>query len=332
MKINFRVMKNILVTGANGFIGSSLVNELNKSEYNVTALIRKNSNTELLSTQSNIRYIDYDDQKELQKIFEDHHILVHCAALTRAKKWKDFLEINVELTQKMVELFNRTDAMQHFIFLSSQAAAGPASCLSDPKKEADNEEPLTNYGKSKLLAEKYIKKFSQKNWTILRSVSVYGPGDQDFLQLFKMIKKGFSVQIGFQKKYFQTIYISDLIQLIIRTFGNERCYQKTLFLANEPIFDEEDFTQIIANEMDKKIVKIRLPIFLISLIAILLDYFHIFSKRPAVLNRQKVKEFAQRYWLVDTSRTKEVLNFSHKSDVSQNIKKTIADYKIRGWL
>ncbi len=332
MKINFRVMKNILVTGANGFIGSSLVNELNNSEYNVTALVRKSSNTELLSTQSKIRYIDYRDQKELQKIFEDHHILVHCAALTRAKKWKDFLEINVELTQKMVELCNRTDAMQHFIFISSQAAAGPASSLSDPKREADEEKPLTYYGKSKFLAEKYIKKFSRKNWTILRPVSVYGPGDQDFLQLFKMIKKGFSAQIGFQKKYFQTIYISDLIELIIRTFGNERCYQKTFFLANEPFINEEDFSQIIAKEMDKKIVNIRLPISLISLIAQFLDLLHIFSKRPAVLNRQKVKEFAQRYWLVDTSKTKRILDFSHKSEVSQNIKKTIADYKKRGWL
>ncbi|MCK4696101.1 MAG: NAD-dependent epimerase/dehydratase family protein, partial [Candidatus Cloacimonetes bacterium] len=154
-------MEKIIITGANGFIGSFLTKKLLENDFEVTSLVRYGSNIDLLPENSNIVFIDYDDEKKVQNVFQNKEILIHCAALTRALNWDFYKKINIDLTAKLVDSFNSTQSLKQFIFLSSQAAAGP-SIEGEPLSENDVEHPISLYGKSKLEAENIIKQKSEK--------------------------------------------------------------------------------------------------------------------------------------------------------------------------
>ena len=116
-------MKNILITGANGFVGSNLVKLLYKENYSVKALVRKNSNTELLPDTVKVIRIDYKDKNQLERNIAQSQVVIHIAARTRAKNWAQFKKANIDLTANLVEIVNKTKSVKQFIFISSLAAA-----------------------------------------------------------------------------------------------------------------------------------------------------------------------------------------------------------------
>ena len=143
----------ILITGANGFVGSNLINSL-KSDYDIFALVRNNSDINLISDEINIIRTDYSE-KDLKKIFSKVDIIIHLAGVTKGRNWEIFHKINMDLTNKISRIANESKNIKQLIFISSQAAAG-MSKNEIPKNEHDNNLPVTFYGKSKLLAEQII--------------------------------------------------------------------------------------------------------------------------------------------------------------------------------
>ena len=72
-------MKKIIVTGANGFVGSSLMKELQMQNFEPIGLVRKGANTEFLPENASIIFVDYNDEKQLKTILTQGEILVHIA-------------------------------------------------------------------------------------------------------------------------------------------------------------------------------------------------------------------------------------------------------------
>lgn len=325
-------MKKIVITGANGFVGSALAKKLLNSGHEVTCLVRTGSDISLIEGNKYICYINYDNLEEIEHALQNKDILIHAAALTRARKWESFKKINIELTDTLLKISNNS-SIKKFIFLSSQAVAGPALNESSRKKEEDSPNPITMYGKSKLLAEDIIHKNAKMPWTIIRPVSVYGAGDKDFLALFKMVKKHFVFLNSFRTKYYSIIYIDELTDLIEKTINNEEAYNETFFAANPRIIKNKELHKLIGEAINSKTITIRIPEFLIFPIASILEFFSlIFNRKFPVLNRDKVKEFKEDYWIVDTTKAKTKLNIEFKDEYLINFKKTYQWYKNKGWL
>src|SRR5690554_220402 len=83
----------------------------------------------------------------------------------------------------------------------------PMECGKEPN-------PNTAYGKSKLLAENFLKSIPDFPYVILRPTGVYGPNDKDYLILIKAVNKGINVGAGFKKQLLSFIYISDLVDIV----------------------------------------------------------------------------------------------------------------------
>jgi nucleoside-diphosphate-sugar epimerase len=325
-------MKKIVITGANGFVGSALAKKLLKGGNEVTCLVRSGSDVNLIENKTNICYIDYDNSKELKQALQNKDILIHAAALTRAQKWESFKKINIDLTETFINICNKSSIKQ-FIFISSQAVAGPALDEHFGKKENDNPNPITMYGKSKLLAEEVIRNNAKMAWTIIRPVSVYGAGDKDFLALFKMVKNHFIFLNSYRKKYYNLIHIDELTNLIEQTINNKDAINETFFAANPIIIKNSELHKLIGNAIKSKTITIRIPEFLLFSIASLLELISlIFRRKFPVLNRDKIKEFKEDYWIVDTSKIKNKLNIEFKDEYLVNFKKTYQWYKDKGWL
>jgi len=324
-------MQKLIITGSNGFVGSVLANNL-KENYEVTCLVRHASNANLLSKNIEIKYIDYNNTKEIMKLLHGQDILIHTAALTRAKNWQQFKKINVDLTEKLIEFYNKTTSLKQFIFISSQAAAGPAPNKNTLKLESDECHPVTMYGNSKLLAENLIKEKTEKPWTIIRPVAVFGPGDSDFLQYFRLIKKHLAMFIGFQQKYYNFIFVDDLVEMISKTITNEKAYNETFFARGTDVLSIQQFVHYIEGVMNTKALHLHIPQFLLYPIAMISEILTVFSYRPPIVNREKIKEFKQNNWIVSGVKAKKILDFEFSGNMLDKLEITYQWYKDKGWI
>jgi nucleoside-diphosphate-sugar epimerase len=321
-------MKKIAITGANGFVGSRLVRQL-AANHDVICLVRENSNIDLLPKNANIRKIEYNDLDAIREILVDCDVLIHSAALTRAKNWQTMKRINIDLTEQLLKI---SGDLKQFVFISSQAASGPAMNNATPVTESDLCKPLTIYGKSKMMAEELIRSKAEIPYTIIRPVSVFGSGDSDFLQYFKMIKNFIAVQIGFDEKHYNFIYVNELVKLIDKTILNKFAYNETFFAADPKTYTMQEFIKSIEMAMNRKSIHLRIPVFLLQPAAGIAEFLNKFSSRPPLLNREKVKEFRQSNWLVSTEKAKKLLAFESASDLTEQMKETYNWYKDKGWI
>ena len=318
-------MEKIAVTGANGFIGSSLCKYLAESGYEVLCLVRDGSDTSLLPSSLNIIYVDYQNMTDIEDKINDCDVLIHSAALTRAKNWNHIKNINVVLTENIINIVNNCPSIRQFIFISSQAAAGPA-----PTAYGINEEdickPVSLYGKSKLEAEHQIKDKCYKSWTIIRPVSVFGPGEKDFYEYYKIINKGLSPLIGVVDRFVNLIHVDDLCRMIQMTIGNISAYNECFFASSSETVSMAGFSYILAQILGKKLVELHIPLPILYIAAVISEIFCPPQKFPPLLNRQKYKEMIQRYWIVNNTKAYEKLGFVTDTTLTKQMAKTIEWY------
>jgi len=324
-------MKKVAITGANGFIGSRLSNFLHKKGYDVRCLVRTGSDISLMENFLTIEYVDYNDVVSLEKAFNDIEIIIHLAALTRAKKWEQFQKINIDLVETLVQIANDNATVEQFIFMSSQAAAGP-SLSGIGKKEDEECRPVTMYGNSKLEAEEIIQEQFQKAWTILRPVSVFGPGEKDFLEYYQILNKGIAPLVGMRNKYISLIYVDDLCRMIELAIGKDAAKNEIFFAAGSESATMSGFAYLIAQALDVRIKSIRVPEPLLWIAALCGELAGFASKRPPVLNREKFREMKQRYWLASNHKAENLLGFTQDTTLVNQMKTTIKWYKDQGIL
>ena len=155
---------NCLVTGASGYIGSSLIKRLVKDDHKVKGLIHQKQPSFL---EKNVEYIqgDITDVSSIRNVVKDAEVVFHCAALVRDLAPKnDFYKINLQGTKNIVEACIE-HAIKRFIFLSHIQ-------YESPQKSG-------HYSISKAMAEQYLlDRYKNGNFpvVIMRPGNVYGPG------------------------------------------------------------------------------------------------------------------------------------------------------------
>ncbi len=167
----------ILITGSNGLLGQKIVKQLNKKKINFIATsLGKNRNSNCSET--NYLSLDITDAKQIENLiknFNPTHI-INTAAITNV----DFCEDNQALCQKVnvdaVKLLFDACKLNniHFIHLSTDFVFDGKN---GPYKETDKPNPLSVYAKSKYNSEQILLNDDYKNWTILRTIIVYGEGE-----------------------------------------------------------------------------------------------------------------------------------------------------------
>jgi len=175
--------KNILVTGANGFVGSWLCKSL-LEDNNVIGLVRNKNNVKCLKNHmidEKINLIEGDITHELVNVAEKVDFVIHLAAITDIKEcYNDpsmAIEVNVGGTYNVLE-FCRKVGVKGVIIASSTKVYGDA--MEERVNEESIPKPNNVYGLTKMYSECLAKEFSNKYnipSTTLRLANVYGPND-----------------------------------------------------------------------------------------------------------------------------------------------------------
>ena len=318
-----------LVTGATGFIGSHLVEELIKKGYGVTCLVRKTSHLKWIEgLEVDILYGDCEDGDSLRQIPPDLDYVFHLAGLTKARRDEDFFCVNVKGTENLLRAVSaRAPGVKRFIHLSSLAAAGP-SRNGSPLDESSEPRPVSSYGKSKLESEGVIMRHRNAlPVTIIRPPAVYGPRDRDFSVLFKMLKKGFYPYWG--KCYYSLLYVDDLVRGVIMAAEEKDAEGGMYFLSDGKIYSNEDIVNEIANVLDAKIMKMRIPR---PLMTVLVKISEKMGRGASIINQDKLKELNYFHWTCDSSKAEKDFRFVPKVSIKEGIKWTADWYRIHQWL
>ena len=214
-------MKIIVISGANGFIGSELVKHFNENGWIVRALIHSNANPPI----AGIAYYKYAlGDKIDERIFEKADCFIHCAYA------KDSYKLNVSGTEQLLEMSKKCGIRKN-IFISSLSS---------------KEDALSVYGKQKWACEKL---FNQPGDLVLRLGMVLGDGGL-FGQMKEYLKRRNRIPlISGGAQPIQTIYIKDLIR-VMNTCIEKNIYG-TLSIASDEELTYQEFYSLLCQSLHK---------------------------------------------------------------------------------
>jgi len=329
----------ILVTGASGFIGSGLVGSLVEAGHEVCALMRPSASTHFLKGVHFTRLAgDLTDQASLIRACQNIDVIYHLAGLTQAKTKDEYFRSNAEATKNLANAAVH-NGVKKFIFVSSLAAAGPSIGLS-PRNETEADTPVSMYGESKQRAELYLDELQGKlNFIVIRPPMVYGPRDRNVFIFFKTIQKQWMPLMPSKTptghKYYSAIYVDDLISVLIAALqAPEVDYQKgeRFFVSDGQIYTAERILSLIADELKIKPFRIKVPGSVISTLASVGTIAGKVLNKSYALNRDKLNEIKQDYWICSAQKSYEHFKFKPKYTMESGIPQTVAWYKVNGWL
>ncbi|MBI9097790.1 MAG: NAD-dependent epimerase/dehydratase family protein [Spirochaetaceae bacterium] len=327
-------MKTAFVTGATGFVGSTLVDDLLDRGFSVKCATRKSSDLRWLKDKDvqlcEVNLLDLDSIKEALR---GCRYIFHLAGVLFASSEEEFIRGNVEITENMVEAAIQSDTeIERFVLVSSIVAAG-ASASGKPLVESDPCRPFTWYGKSKFASEKYV--LSRKDmlpFTIIRPGAVFGPRDYAMFTAFQMGKIGLNIILGEKGKQGSIIHVSDLSRGILNAAFSDKAVGETYFLANDKFIYQEDFVRTIIQIMGKNPKNIVIPYSVLMVAAYLSEFYSRIFKKKALLNQQKMLEFREPYIVCSSEKAKRDFNFQQKISLEEGIKSTLAWYKENKWI
>ena len=322
--------KVVLVTGANGFIGSHLVEDLLTRNYQVRALVRKTSNLEWLKDLPvELIYGEVTDKQTLYPAVKDVDYILHTAGAIKARNKEEFEYINYQGTKNLLDVcWASNPGLKRFIYFSSLAAAGPSD-YSHPQNEASECRPVSLYGETKRKAEQLVTDFADKFPTlILRLPWVYGPRDRDGLSYFKFLKRGIRPVFG-SKYLLSFVFIKDVTGASIRCLEHEVKSGEIYCVADGNYYSLDEFAENAEKLMGVRTRRIRIPKIGLKLYAFLLTKF---SPNQTIINPDKIKELTQTCWTCNINKIRTELGFSPQFSLVEGLKLTIGWYKERSWL
>jgi dihydroflavonol-4-reductase len=326
------VKERVLVTGATGFIGSHLVDELLWKGYTVVALIRESSDQRWLRGKG-LEYIygDLLGKGKLPSLKGFSHIF-HLGGATKALRQRDFYRTNHEGTERLIAAARRIRGLKRFVYLSSQAAAGPS-----PPERGQTEEdppcPVSPYGKSKLQGEEVVLDCRDKfHVTVLRPCAIYGPRDAYMFEYFKVISKGYIPLLGKEPIFLSFCYVEDLVHALMLSIQRDHPSGEVFFIADGEKYSLDFFADVVSSAFGVKLRKIHIPIWAAWFYAAAADGWGFMRRRPASFHRGKCAEASQRNWVCDINKAKKKMGFRPRFRLEAGVKVTLQWYQEKGWL
>ncbi len=327
--------QNILITGANGFVGSKLCEYfINVKKYNVVGLVRKTSNLNfLLPFKKKLKLVhgDIRDKDSIRKAFKNIEIVIHPAGYTN--DWGNiqlFRDINVRGTKNIAELCLENN-VKHLIHFSTINVYGFGGRVNADEKTKIRKTKYP-YSITKLEGERTIEHFIKTfklPATIVQPGQIYGPNDRtmSYKIIEALLKKQFAV-CNNGKNLMSTLYIDNLIQAISLILKNRKksIGEKYIITDNLKISWRE-FTQYFCDILNVPFPWINLPRCIGKLLAYLTEgsfkLLHIpFSP---LINHSRVDITCKDFNFTSKKIIRE-LGYKPNQNIKENIKKTIESY------
>ena len=315
------ILKHVLVTGANGFIGQSLCKSLAESGFIVRGTIRS---MDRKSPNTQTGYVvtgPIEAVSNWDPVLDSVEAVVHTAATSdfHGPPTKAALDrmnsINVDAVTRLAEQAV-VAGVKRFIYLSSIKVNGLIT-TDRPFTADDNPQPVEPYGKSKMAAEQALYKISADTGlelVILRPSLVYGPNPRgSVLQLMRFVDREILLPLASVENRRSLVAVQNLCDLIKVCLIHPKAPDNTFLVSDGADISTPDFIRRIASHMGRKTRLVPIPVFLLRMSAALLGRW---SEIQALTFSQQV----------DSSKTRDRLNWVPPVNPDKALGIAVEDY------
>ena len=301
-----------LISGNKGFVGGNLSKFLINKERDIIGVSRTPCGKE----------ITYNDLNN--KILNTSKSFIHLAGkahdLKKISEEAAYFEVNTELTKTLFDKF-LASTCEVFIYMSSVKAVADVVDGVLTEEEAPN--PVTVYGKSKLLAENYIlsKEIPKdKRVYILRPCMIHGPNNKGNLNLlYSFVSKGVPYPFGKYENKRSFVSVENLCFIINELINNPDVDSGVYNIADDASLSTKELVTIIGKTIGKPSRIVNFPKFIINLLAKVGDFL------PLPINSERVQKLVENYE-VSNDKIKKAIKKELPLSSKKGIEKTIASF------
>ena len=299
----------LAVTGGTGFVGGHLLAAAREAGCEVRALTRG-----WRPAEGGTHWVEgaLDDSAALAALCDGADAVVHIAGLINAATRAGFEAVNVCGTAAMIDAA-RGAGVRRFIHISSLAAREP---------------DLSDYGWSKARAERLVAA-SGLDWTIVRPPAIYGPGDRETFELFKMARRGLVALPP--KGRFSVLHVADLCRLILALVDRPETLGETYEPDDgaENGWDHRHFARTLGRVFGKRAATIAMPKAVMKGAA---TVDRLVRRSRAKLTPDRVRYFCHPDWVVTAEARPPAALWRPAIRTATGLKQTALWYREQGWL
>lgn len=327
----------LLVTGATGFIGRTLVLRALRDERVAEIIVPVRSAAKLNAqltregtpASPKLRILeagapdwDFSSLGPVDRV-------VHCAGVLFGRSRTDYFRTNVEGTLRLLETITGSPQT---VLLSSQSAGGPTPEGQSSRRVGDKDRPISWYGESKLRMEEAVQAIAPAfPVLLLRAPMVLGPGDQATLPLFRMVRGPVWPKPGFASKHFSWISSDDLADAIEAWF--EGGPDTSPFIANVTspgTITDRDLMQTAARVSGRRGLPLPVPQALLRLVAFASKFIPSIGENVPSLTPDRAREIWPDRWVLDARPFEETVRWRGQATLETTLAGTLAWFRREG--
>jgi nucleoside-diphosphate-sugar epimerase len=299
----------LAITGGTGFVGGHLIDAAARGDHRIKALTRRDQ-----PLRERVEWVrgDLDDRTALEQLVADADAVIHVAGVINAPTAAAFEHGNVTGTLAMLAAAT-AGGVRRFVHVSSLAAREPK---------------LSLYGASKAQAEELVRG-SGLDWAMVRPPAVYGPGDRQTLELFRMARLGLMIMPPHGR--LSLIHVVDLVRLLL-ALAEPKAPSNILIEADDGRpggWSHREFAQALGTAVGKKPAIVSAPAFLLRAAA---RADQLVRRRKAKLTLDRAAYFSHDDWVVRTKLGAPPELWSPEVATPQGLAETATWYRAEHWL
>jgi nucleoside-diphosphate-sugar epimerase len=304
----------VLVTGSNGFIGSTLCDQLAGADIDFVRAVRN-------PLPGAVAVGSISGETDWSEALQDVDAVVHLAARVHVLNENapgseaEFEKVNVDGTTNLARQAAKA-GVSRFVFISSIGVHGQSSG-EVPFSADDLLEPHNQYSQSKYRAELALKKVCAETGmeaVVVRPPLVYGPGDgANFLRLMKWVDSGIPLPLGALKNLRSPVFVGNLCDLIFRCLKNPAAAEQVFLVSDDRDVSTPDLLRMVASNMGKPARLFPVPKSILRLAGWVLGRSGDITRLCGSLQ-------------LDISHTKETLGWTPPFTLEAGIEKTVQAY------
>lgn len=326
-------MGNILVAGANSFIGQHLIMELLKKGNHITGLVRSQQKIPG-RWRKNVRILqgDITEKRTISKICKEVDVVFHLAAKVHdfssgSNVAEEHFVVNVIGTKNLLdECVN--SSIRHFVYFSSVKAM-----VEDKANNLDESFmtcPATPYGKSKNEAEKLVAEYGKKHGfktTSLRLPLVYGPGNKgNIYRMIEAVDRGRFIMVGKGENRRSMVYVGNVVDAALAVVERPEADDHAYIVTDGIDYSVKELYEIISNGLGKRPLPFYIPMRIAKGFSWAVDVAESMIRKKLLFNSDVLDKLTNTYTFSSLKIQKEI-GFKPRYNLSNTINETINWYK-----
>jgi len=328
----------VLVTGASGFLGGHLVEELVRRGYSVRALVRKTSRTDLLR-ELGVELVvgDITQPETLGPAVKGVDAVVHLAAYYTFFGKKELYElVNVRGTEWVARASLKA-GVRRFIYCSSTEAIGPVK--NPPADESTPPNPQFEYGRSKLRAENVVKGLEREGlqYTIIRPSGIYGPRNVDdvaywFITSYANGGLASLVKVGSGNNLVQFAHVKDVVQGFVLALEKEAAVGNTYIISEDRWYTYNEVYSILHELTGRGPPRLSLPPWAAKALLLPLELYDTLTGEGNIMHRRALVDSVTADRAYSVEKAKRELGYSPRYTLKTGLQETIQWYRENGYV